>query len=89
MQRFFRLFWSTILVGILFSGLLDLVLARHLNTQLHDMVAQCTGRNDTCGAEAINRAFEWFCFLALSGNALAFWLAYRIGRVFTNSDAAR
>ena len=80
MQRFSRLFWLTALAAALSSCLLNHALVGHLTTQLHDMVALCTRRNDVCGAEAIDRAFQVFCLMAVAGKALVFWLAYRIGR---------
>ena len=82
MQRFSRLFWFTVLAGTLASALLSHALVRHLTAQLHDMVTLCTPRNDSCGWQAIDRAFQVFCLMAGAANALVFWLAYRIGRGF-------
>jgi hypothetical protein len=80
MRRFSRLFWFTAFVGILLSGLLNLALVGHLNTQLGEMVALCTPRNDSCSAAAIERAFRVFCLMAVAGTVVVFWLAHRIGR---------
>jgi len=92
MQRFSRLFWFTVLTGTLSSCLLSHALVGHLTAQLHDMVTLCTAQNDACSSEAIDRAFQVFCVMAVAGNALVFWLAYKIGRSFTKpavTDAAR
>jgi hypothetical protein len=92
LQRFSRLFWFTVAAGILASALLNHALVGHLKVHLHDMVTLCSPQNDSCGSEAIDRVFQVFCLMAVTGNALVFWLAYRIGRGFIKPaarDAAR
>jgi hypothetical protein len=92
MKRFSRLFWFTAITAALSSGLLDYALVGHLAAQLHEMVALCTPRNDACGAKAIDRAFWVFCLITVAGNAVVFWLVYKIGRGFTKPavmDTAR
>jgi hypothetical protein len=92
MQRFSRVFWVTVLASTLSSGLLDHASVGHLAAQLHDMVAQCTPRNDSCSSGAIDRAFQAFCLVTVAGNALVFWLAIKIGRRFCKpaaTDAVR
>jgi hypothetical protein len=82
MRRFSSLFWFTVFAGTLSSGLVSTALVWHLTTQLHEMVALCMPRSDSCGAEAIDRAFRVFCVMVVAGNALAFWCASEIGRSF-------
>jgi uncharacterized membrane protein len=92
MKRFSKLFWFTVFVGTLASALVSHALVGHLTARLHEMVAFCTPRNDACGAAAINGAFQAFCLTAVAGNALVFWLAYKIGCGFIKpvaADAAR
>lgn len=92
MRRFSKRFWITALAAALSSWLLNHVLVAHLTAQLHGMVALCGPRNDSCGSEAIDRAFQIFCLMAVAGNGLVFWLVYKIGRGVTKpttTDAAR
>ena len=79
MQPLSRLFWFTAIAGTLASALLSYALVAHLTTQLQEMVAVCTPRRDSCGWQAIDGAFQAFCLTAVAGNALVFWLAYKIG----------
>jgi hypothetical protein len=92
MQRLSKPFWFTVVAGTLVASLLSYALVWHFTTQMHDMVALCTPREDRCGAEAMGRAFHTFCLMALAGNTLAFWSANRIGRCFIKpavTDAVR
>lgn len=92
MKRFSRDFWLMALAAALCSGLLNYALVWHFTGQLHEMVTLCTPRNDSCGSEAIDRAFEVFCLTAAAGAVLVFWLAHRMGRSFMKpaaADAAR
>jgi hypothetical protein len=88
MRRFSRLFWFTVFAGTLASSLVSGGLVWHLTAQLHEMVALCAPRNDSCGAETIDRAFQVFCLMVVAGDGLAFWLANRIGRSFIKPAAA-
>lgn len=80
MQRFSKRFWLTTLAAAVGSGLLNYALVWHFTGQLHDMVALCSPRHDSCGSEAIDHAFRVFCLAAMAGAVLVFWLAHRMGR---------
>jgi hypothetical protein len=82
MRRFSGHFWFTAFAGIILSGILNLALVGHLNTQLGEMVALCTPQNDSCSGAAIEWAFRAFCLMAVAGTVVVFWLAHRIGRSF-------